>query len=112
MRVTDLRWMRLEGPDPHGIGGQPRTYSFCLVRVDGEGGLYGIGEAAADHPRYRCLGGVVGRGDEVVAALGVHRQRRAAELLAQHLGARRGGFEGHLEEAAIARLGGRHHAEG
>lgn len=38
--------MRLEGPDPHGIGGQPRTYSFCLVRVDADDGRYGVGEAA------------------------------------------------------------------
>lgn len=44
--IRDLRWMRLEGPDPHGIGGQPRSYSFCLVRVDAEDGSFGIGEAA------------------------------------------------------------------
>jgi L-alanine-DL-glutamate epimerase-like enolase superfamily enzyme len=45
-RIKDVRWMRLEGPDPHGIGGQPRTYSFCLLRVDAEDGTFGIGEAA------------------------------------------------------------------
>jgi galactonate dehydratase len=46
VRVTDVRTMRLEGPDPHGIGGQPRTVSFCLVRIDTDAGLFGVGEAA------------------------------------------------------------------
>jgi L-alanine-DL-glutamate epimerase-like enolase superfamily enzyme len=46
MKVTDVRSMRLEGPDPHGIGGQPRTYSFLLVRVETDAGVHGIGEAA------------------------------------------------------------------
>lgn len=45
MRITDVRTMRLEGPDPHGIGGQPRTIPFLLVRVDTDAGTFGIGEA-------------------------------------------------------------------
>jgi L-alanine-DL-glutamate epimerase-like enolase superfamily enzyme len=46
MKVTDIRTMRLEGPDPQGIGGQARTCSFLLVRVDTDAGVFGIGEAA------------------------------------------------------------------
>ncbi len=38
MRITDVRTMRLEGPDPHGIGGHARTVSFLLVRVDTDAG--------------------------------------------------------------------------
>ena len=44
--------MRLEGPDPGGIGGHARTYSFLLVRVDTDAGLHGIGEAL-DFPGVR-----------------------------------------------------------
>ena len=47
MRITDVRTMRLTGPDPHGIGGQARMYSFLIVRVDTDAGIHGIGEALA-----------------------------------------------------------------
>lgn len=47
MRVTDVRTMLLEGPDPHGIGGRPRTWQVLLVRVDTDSGVYGLGEAPA-----------------------------------------------------------------
>jgi galactonate dehydratase len=45
MKVTDVRTMRLSGPDPHGVGGTDRTWSIELVRVDTDAGLYGLGEA-------------------------------------------------------------------
>lgn len=47
MRITDIRTMRLTGPDPHGIGGRARAYSFLLVRVDTDAGVHGLGEALA-----------------------------------------------------------------
>jgi galactonate dehydratase len=52
MRIRDVRTMRLEGPDPHGIGGRSRTISFQLVRVETDDGTVGIGEAA-DFPGVR-----------------------------------------------------------
>lgn len=45
MKVTDVRTMRLSGPDPHGVGGTARTWSIEIVRVDTDAGLYGLGEA-------------------------------------------------------------------
>ena len=45
MKVTDVRTMRLSGPDPHGVGGTERTWSIEIVRVDTDAGLYGLGEA-------------------------------------------------------------------
>ncbi|MBM4408072.1 MAG: mandelate racemase/muconate lactonizing enzyme family protein [Chloroflexi bacterium] len=45
MKITDVRTMRLTGPDPHGIGGIGRDVTIELVRVDTDAGLYGIGEA-------------------------------------------------------------------
>jgi L-alanine-DL-glutamate epimerase-like enolase superfamily enzyme len=47
MRVTDVRTMLLEGPDPHGIGGRPRTWQVLLVRVETDSDVYGLGEAPA-----------------------------------------------------------------
>jgi len=47
VRVTDVRTMRLLGPDPHGIGGRSRTYEFLFVRIDTDAGVTGTGEAAA-----------------------------------------------------------------
>lgn len=44
MRVTDLRSVRLVGPLPHAGGGQTRTASKILVRVDSDSGLFGWGE--------------------------------------------------------------------
>ena len=52
MRITRVRTLRVEGPDPGGIGGKPRTYSFLLVRIDTDTGLHGIGEAL-DFPGVR-----------------------------------------------------------
>jgi L-alanine-DL-glutamate epimerase-like enolase superfamily enzyme len=65
MKVTNIRTMRLEGPDPHGIGGQARTYSFLIVRVDTDADVFGIGEAT-DFPGVRdiigqCREWLVGR---------------------------------------------------
>lgn len=54
MKVTSVRTMRVEGPDPGGIGGKARTYSFLLVRVDTDGGVHGIGEAL-DFPGVRSV---------------------------------------------------------
>jgi galactonate dehydratase len=45
MRITDVRTMLLAGPDPHGIGGQSRTWHVLVVRVDTDAGVYGLGEA-------------------------------------------------------------------
>jgi galactonate dehydratase len=45
MKVTDIRTMRLAGPDPHGVGGVERTWSIELVRVDTDAGIHGLGEA-------------------------------------------------------------------
>lgn len=46
MRVTDVRSMRLVGPDPHGIGGVPRSVSFRIIRVTTDAGIDGLGECA------------------------------------------------------------------
>jgi L-alanine-DL-glutamate epimerase-like enolase superfamily enzyme len=45
MKITDIRTMRLTGPDTHGIGGIPRNITIELVRVDTDSGIYGLGEA-------------------------------------------------------------------
>jgi L-alanine-DL-glutamate epimerase-like enolase superfamily enzyme len=45
MRITDVRTMRLVGPDPHGVGGTAREWSILLVRVDTDAGVHGLGEA-------------------------------------------------------------------
>ncbi len=45
MKVTDVRTMRLAGPDPHGVGGTARTWALLFVRVDTDAGVYGLGEA-------------------------------------------------------------------
>ena len=45
MRITDVRTMLLAGPDPHGVGGVPRTWKIMLVRIDTDSGVYGLGEA-------------------------------------------------------------------
>lgn len=47
MKITGVRTMLLRGPDPHGIGGHPRSWSVLLVRVDTDAGPYGLGEAPA-----------------------------------------------------------------
>ena len=47
MKVTDIRTMRLAGPDPHGVGGIERTWTVELVRVDTDAGIYGLGEAGS-----------------------------------------------------------------
>jgi len=47
MRISDVRTMRLRGPDPHGIGGEGRTVEFLYVLIDTDAGLHGIGEAPA-----------------------------------------------------------------
>jgi galactonate dehydratase len=44
MRITDVRTMRLVGPDAHGIGGRPRQISLRLVRIDTDAGISGFGE--------------------------------------------------------------------
>lgn len=46
MLISDVRTMRLRGPDPHGIGGQSRTVELLYVRIDTDAGIYGIGEAS------------------------------------------------------------------
>ena len=45
MKITDIRTMKLTGPDTHGIGGVPRNITIELVRVDTDAGIYGLGEA-------------------------------------------------------------------
>jgi L-alanine-DL-glutamate epimerase-like enolase superfamily enzyme len=45
MKIKSVRTMVLTGQDPHGMGGEPRTWNVLLVRVDADNGLYGIGEA-------------------------------------------------------------------
>jgi galactonate dehydratase len=45
MRVTDVRTMLLDGPDPHGVGGVARSWKIMLVRIDTDAGIYGLGEA-------------------------------------------------------------------
>ncbi len=45
MRITDVRTMLLEGPDPHGVGGIERIWGVRIVRVDTDAGIYGLGEA-------------------------------------------------------------------
>jgi galactonate dehydratase len=54
MRISDIRTMRLTGPDAHGIGGRARTISFLLLRIDTDAGTFGIGEAA-DFPGVRSV---------------------------------------------------------
>lgn len=44
MKVTKIRWMRIEGLDEHGFGGQPRVSGVLIVRVDTDEGIYGLGE--------------------------------------------------------------------
>ena len=44
MKITDIRTMLLQGPDPHGIGGKLREWQVLLVRVDTDSGLHGLGE--------------------------------------------------------------------
>ena len=44
MKVTRIRWMRIEGLDEHGFGGQPRVSGVIVVRVDTDEGIYGLGE--------------------------------------------------------------------
>ena len=44
MKVTKIRWMRIEGLDEHGFGGQSRSTGVLIVRVDTDEGLYGLGE--------------------------------------------------------------------
>ncbi len=45
MKITNVRTMLLQGPDPHGVGGLERTWHVLLVRVDTDAGVYGLGEA-------------------------------------------------------------------
>ena len=45
MRITDIRSMRLMGPMLHAVGGEQRTITKIIVRVDTDTGLYGLGEA-------------------------------------------------------------------
>ena len=45
MKVSDVRWQILEGLDPHGIGGRPRTRRVLVVRVETDAGVHGLGEA-------------------------------------------------------------------
>ncbi len=45
MKITDVRTMRLSGPDPHGVGGTERTWHVQIVRIDTDGGVYGLGES-------------------------------------------------------------------
>jgi galactonate dehydratase len=47
MKVTDIRTMRLAGPDPHGVGGVERTWQIELLRVDTDAGIHGLGEAGS-----------------------------------------------------------------
>lgn len=70
MKITDVRTMRLIGPDPHGIGGTTRMWSIRLVRIDTDAGMYGLGEAA-DFPGVTELIGrarewLIGRGPESI----------------------------------------------
>ena len=46
MKITDVRTMLLDGPDPHGVGGLERSWRVRLVRIDTDGGVYGLGEAS------------------------------------------------------------------
>ena len=45
MKITDIRTMKLTGPDSHGVGGKTRNLSYLLVRVDTDTGIYEIGES-------------------------------------------------------------------
>lgn len=45
MKIKDIHTMKLTGPDPHGLGGEPRDWSVIIVKVIGEDGSYGLGEA-------------------------------------------------------------------
>lgn len=45
MKITNTRTTVLRGQDPHGMGGQPRTWHLILVRIDTDEGVYGLGEA-------------------------------------------------------------------
>lgn len=45
MKIKDIRWMSLTGPDPHGLGGQPRPITLVIVKVETNDGRYGLGEA-------------------------------------------------------------------
>ena len=64
MKITDIRTMKLTGPDSHGVGGRARSVSYLLVRVDTDEGVFGIGEAevfmgvrgAIAHIRDRLVG--------------------------------------------------------
>ena len=47
MKITDVRTMRLTGPDPHGVGGVARSWTIELVRVDTDSGIYGLGESGS-----------------------------------------------------------------
>ena len=46
MKITDVRTMLLDGPDPHGVGGLERSWRVRLVRIDTDGGADGLGEAS------------------------------------------------------------------
>lgn len=52
MKVTRLRWMRIEGYDDHGVGGVGRRRGILVLRVDTDEGIYGLGEAQ-DFPGVR-----------------------------------------------------------
>src|SRR3989304_8078059 len=45
MKITDVRTMLLDGPDPHGVGGIERSWQVLLVRIDTNAGIYGLGES-------------------------------------------------------------------
>ena len=62
MKITDVRTMLLDGPDPHGVGGLERSWRVRLVRIDTDAGVYGLGEASGffgdrDGDRLRAASG-------------------------------------------------------
>jgi galactonate dehydratase len=44
MKITNLRTMKIQGPLSHTQGGAEGTFTKLIIRIDGEGGLYGLGE--------------------------------------------------------------------
>lgn len=45
MKITNMRTMRITGPDPHGLGGEPRPWTLIIVKIETDEGIYGLGEA-------------------------------------------------------------------
>lgn len=44
IQITNVNTMVLRGEDSHGLGGEPRTWHFIVVKIETNNGLHGYGE--------------------------------------------------------------------